>query len=122
MSDTQTVEAYLANLPERDRVALEGLRKVIRATAPAAAETIAYDMPAFRLNGRFLVSFAAYKRHCSLFPASALVREACGDELEPYIHGRATIQFRPDRPLAADLVRRIIEVRVAEVTAPGAAD
>ena len=117
MPDTSSVEAYLASLPDASRTVLENLRHQIRVAAPGAEETIAYDMPAFRLNGRFLVSCAAYKRHCSLFPASADVQEACGAELVPYLHGRATIQFRPEQPLPEDLVRRIIEVRVREVEA-----
>ncbi len=115
MPDPSSAEAYLAGLPEATRVVLEDLRRQIRAAAPGAEETIAYEMPAFRLNGRFLVSFAAYKHHCSLFPASADVQEACGAELVPYLHGRATIRFRPAQPLPDDLVRRIIEARVREI-------
>jgi uncharacterized protein YdhG (YjbR/CyaY superfamily) len=122
MPDTSSVDAYLASLPDASRIVLEDLRRKIRAAAPGAEEAIAYDMPAFRLNGRFLVSCAAYKRHCSLFPASADVQEACGAELVPYLHGRATIRFRPTQPLPDDLVRRIIEVRVREIqTGSGAA-
>ena len=73
-------------------------------------------MPAFRLNGRFLVSYAAYKHHCSLFPASAAVQEACGVELEPYFQGKGDDPVPAGAAAArADLVRRIIEVRVGEI-------
>ena len=61
-----------------------------------------------------LVSYAAYKKHYSLFPASGAVVEALGHELTPYLVGKGTIRFPADRPIPIDLVRRIIEVRVAE--------
>jgi uncharacterized protein YdhG (YjbR/CyaY superfamily) len=109
-----TVDAYLAALHELERTVLEGLRATIRAAAPEATEEIAYDMPAFRIDGRFLVSYAAYKRHCSLFPASRAVIDALGDEVAPYVKGKATIQFRADAPLSDSLVTRIVAIRLAE--------
>ncbi len=71
-------------------------------------------MPAFRLQGRFLVSYAAYTRHCSLFPASQAVQDALGDEIAPYVKGRGTIQFRADAPPSDDLVARIVRIRLGE--------
>jgi uncharacterized protein YdhG (YjbR/CyaY superfamily) len=71
-------------------------------------------MPAFKDHGRFLVSYAAFKDHCSLFPASAAVTEALGEELKPYFTGKATIRFHADEPLPAALVRRIVKVRLEE--------
>lgn len=110
-----SVEDYLAGLPEERRVGVEELRKTIKAAAPEATESIAYLMPAFRSHGgQFLVSYAAYKMHYSLFPASDAVIEAGGDELKPYLAGKGTIQFPADKPLPTKLVAKIIKVRVAE--------
>ncbi len=114
MATPTSVDTYLAALPDRERAVLEHLRATIRAAAPGAIETIAYDMPAFRVYGRFLVSYAAYRHHCSLFPASQAVRDALGEELEPYLKGKATIQFRATEPLSDSLVTRIVEVRLTE--------
>jgi len=114
MAAPTSVEEYLSALPEESRAALEYLRKTIKAAAPEATETIAYPMPAFRDRGRLLVSYAAFKNHCSLFPASYAVMEALGEELKPYLHGKATIRFRADKPLPAALVKRIILVRIEE--------
>jgi uncharacterized protein YdhG (YjbR/CyaY superfamily) len=114
MAGPISVEDYLAALPEESRIALEKLRKTIKAAAPHAIETIAYQMPAYRDRGRFLVSFAAYKHHCSLFPASRAVMEALGDELKPYFSGKGTIRFHPSKPLPAALVRRIVKIRLEE--------
>ena len=108
------VEEYLAALPEESRAALEKLRKTIKAAAPEATETISYQMPAFKDQGRFLVSYAAFKDHCSLFPASYAVIEALGEELKPYFTGKGTIRFHPSKPLPAALVKRIVKARLEE--------
>jgi uncharacterized protein YdhG (YjbR/CyaY superfamily) len=93
------VDEYIAALPPVPRRALEELRKAIRAAAPDAVETIAYGMPAFRQDGRFLVSYAAYRDHCSLFPASPGARGVLGDRLERYLSGKGTLRFHRDDPI-----------------------
>jgi Uncharacterized conserved protein len=108
MAAPTSVEDYLAALPEEQRIALEKLRKTIRAVAPKATETISYQMPAFKQDGRFLVSYAAFKDHCSLYPASYAVMEALGDDLEPYFSGKGTLRFQADRPIPAALVKKIV--------------
>jgi uncharacterized protein YdhG (YjbR/CyaY superfamily) len=114
MAAPTSVEDYLAAVPEEPRAALEKLRRTIKAAAPDATETISYQMPAFKDDGRFLVSYAAFKDHCSLFPASEAVIQALGEELKPYFSGKGTIRFHADRPLPAALVRKIVKVRLEE--------
>ena len=115
MPAPSSVADYLAGLPADRRAALEVLRRTILAAAPEAAEGIAYQMPALRSHGgQFLVSYAAFRRHYSLFPASAAVVEALGADLTPYLAGKGTIRFAADQPIPADLVTRIVEIRLAE--------
>jgi uncharacterized protein YdhG (YjbR/CyaY superfamily) len=115
MAAPTSVEEYLAALPDERRAVMEELRQTVNAAAPEATETIAYEMPALRSHGgQFLVSYAAYKRHYSLFPASEAVIEAGGDELKPYLAGKGTIRFPADEPLPTALVTKIVKVRVAE--------
>jgi uncharacterized protein YdhG (YjbR/CyaY superfamily) len=110
-----SVEEYLAALPDERRAVMEELRRTIKAAAPDATETIAYLMPAMRSHGgQFLVSYAAYKKHYSLFPASEAVIEAGGEELKPYLAGKGTIQFPANKPIPTALVAKIVKVRVAE--------
>jgi uncharacterized protein YdhG (YjbR/CyaY superfamily) len=110
-----TVDDYLAALPPERRVGVEELRRAVRTAAPEATETIAYQMPALRgRGGQFLVSYAAFKRHYSLFPASGAVIEALGDELTPYLAGKGTIRFPASGPIPTDLVTRIVKVRLTE--------
>jgi uncharacterized protein YdhG (YjbR/CyaY superfamily) len=120
--EPKTVDGYIAAQPDDRRAALETLRQTIRTAAPDAEETIAYDMPAFRSHGgQFLVSYAAYKKHYSLFPASGEVVEALGNEIAPYLAGKGTIHFPADRPIPAALVTKIVKVRIAENAARGRA-
>ncbi len=115
MTAPDPVDEYMAGLPEDRRVAMEQLREAIRAGAPEATEALAYNMPAFRSHGgQFLVSYDAYKRHYSVFPASEAVIEGLGDELTPYLAGSGTIRFPADRPIPTSLVTRIVEIRFRE--------
>jgi uncharacterized protein YdhG (YjbR/CyaY superfamily) len=114
VSDRDAVEAYLASVPELHRAALQHLRQTIAAAAPHATETISYQMPAFRDGKRLLVSYAAFKAHCSLFPMSGAAVEACGEKLAPYVAGKGTLRFDPAAPIPDDLVRRIVAFRLAE--------
>lgn len=115
MAALTTVDEYLLTIPDDRRAGVQTLRRTITAAAPEAMETIAYGMPAFRSHGgQFLVSYAAYKRHYSLFPASGAVLEALGDELTPYLAGKGTIQFPADQPIPVATVTKIVGVRVAE--------
>jgi uncharacterized protein YdhG (YjbR/CyaY superfamily) len=74
-------------------------------------------MPAFRLDGDFLVSYAAFKHHYSLFPASGAVLDALGDELTPYLAGKGTIRFPADRPIPVPLVTQVVKLRLIELGA-----
>jgi uncharacterized protein YdhG (YjbR/CyaY superfamily) len=113
-----TVDAYLASLPDERRERLTAMRAMVVAAAPGADEVIAYDMPALRLDGQFLISFASYKHHDSLFPASDGVETELADEVRPYRAGKGTIRFPASEPLPLDLIRRIVEIRVREHVAP----
>jgi uncharacterized protein YdhG (YjbR/CyaY superfamily) len=109
------LEDYLASLPEDRRDAIRRIRALALAAAPEAEEAISYDMPALRLDGRFLVSWSAFKWHYSLFPASAMVVQALGDDVTPYLAGRGTFRFPADRPIPEDVVTRIVRTRVTEL-------
>ncbi len=114
MTEAATVDAYLATLPDDRRVAMEQIRVAVKAAAPGAAEVITYNMPGFKTHGQFLVSYDAYKSHYSLFPASDAVVKGLGAAIEPHLAGRGTIRFKASAPIPVDLVRRIVEIRVAE--------
>lgn len=114
MATPTTVDEYLESLPLDRRAGVEELRATIRAAAPMATETISYEIPGVKVDGRLVLSYAGFAKHYSLFPASDAVREALGDELAPYLSGKGTIRFPADRPIPLALVTRFVEVRLAE--------
>jgi uncharacterized protein YdhG (YjbR/CyaY superfamily) len=114
MAVPTTVEEYLAGLPAEQRAALEKLRRAIKAAAPEATETIAYQMPAFKVNGRLVVSFAAFKDHLSLFPMSYKVIRDHAEALKPYLAQKASLHFQSHKPIPAALVKEIVKARLEE--------
>ncbi len=112
---TAQIDATLAALPADQRAALQSLRRTIAAAAPGAEEAISYGMPAFRYRGRSLVSYAAFKAHCSLFPMSSALIEALGDELAGFATAKGTLRFTPEHPLPDDIVKRIVRERMAQI-------
>ncbi len=110
----RTVDEYLAGVNDEQRVALEQLRRTIRATATGAEECISYGLAAFRLNGKPLVAFGAGANHCALYPMSGSIVAAHKHALRAYETSKGTIRFQPDQPLPAALVRKLIRARIAE--------
>ena len=114
MTTFETVDEYIGSLPEDRRGPMQEIRRAVREAAPEATEVISYNMPALKQDGRFLVSYSAFKRHYSLFAWSDEMLEAIGDDLRRHATGRGTIQFPADEPIPVDLVRRVVEFRLAE--------
>jgi uncharacterized protein YdhG (YjbR/CyaY superfamily) len=116
-----TIDEYLEGTPQEMRDALEKLRAVIRKAAPQAEEAIGWGMPMFKLKGKNLVGFAAFKEHCSFFPMSTTVMEAFESELASYSTSKGAIRFKADKSLPASLVKKIVKERIKENEARAAA-
>ena len=109
----KNTDEYIAKVPEPARTTLKKIRAVIRSVVPReATETISYGIPAFKHNG-VLVWFAAFSKHCSLFPTASVI-EAFKHELKGYTISKGTIQFPVDKPLPATLVKRLVKARIAQ--------
>src|SRR5438045_2014742 len=103
---------YLAAVSSEKRHALEKLRQAIKAAAPKAEECISYQVPAFRLNGKFLVAYGAAANHCAFYPGSTV--QALKDELKGYNTSKGTIRFPADKPLPTALVRKLVRLRIED--------
>lgn len=114
----KTIDAFLAALPPGQQSALQRLREAILAAAPGAEECISYGVPAFRLNGRFLLAFGATAKHCAFYPGAVV--DAFREELKPWSTSKGTIRFQPDQPLPKALIRKLVRAQIAR-RAPGRA-
>ena len=113
MPAPSSVDAYLAGLPDDRRAELERLRRIVRALAPEAVETIAYGMPAYKIGARYFIGFGTTKSHCSFYVGHAPL-DVLAAELAPYRLWKGTINYKADAPLPVDLVTRIVEARLVE--------
>jgi uncharacterized protein YdhG (YjbR/CyaY superfamily) len=113
-----TVGEYIGSFPEDVQILLRQMRAAVLENAPGAEESFAYNMPAYKLNGRPLVYFAGFKNHIGFY-ATPSGHEEFAEELSQYKQGRGSVQFPLGRPLPLDLIVRIVRFRVKENLARG---
>src|SRR6266404_2704472 len=110
-SKPKSHDDYLAAVTEDKRGALQKLRKAIKMAAPRAEECISYQLPAFRLNGKFLVAYGAAANHCAFYPGSVI--RVLKSELKGYDTSKGTLRFPAEKPLPATLVRKLVKLQMA---------
>ncbi|MCW2783747.1 MAG: hypothetical protein JWP74_264 [Marmoricola sp.] len=109
------IDDYLAGVAEPKRTTLEQLRQQILAVLPDAEECISYGMPAFRLDGKVVVGFAAFKNHLSYLPHSGSVLTALATELTDYVYTAGSLHFPVDQTLPTQLVEKLLATRLAQL-------
>lgn len=109
---SKEVDQHLAKIPEPQRSTLQSLRKTIREVIPEAKEVISYGFPGYKLDGKIICGFDAFKNHCSFFPHSSLVIPELEKELVNYKTSKGALQFEIDKPLPKTLVRKLINTRI----------
>ena len=108
-----TVDEYILTFPREVQLLLEQIRSIIKKNAPNAQESIAYAMPAYKLNGKPLVYFAGFKKHLGFY-ATPTGHTAFTEELSGYKQGKGSVQFPLNKPIPFDLIERIVKFRVQE--------
>jgi uncharacterized protein YdhG (YjbR/CyaY superfamily) len=111
----QEIDDYLATIDEPKRGTLNVLRATIAGIIPEAEQCISYGMPAFRMNGKVIAGFAAFKNHLAYLPHSGSVFPELREELVDYVITSGSLHFSIDTPLPEPLVRKLIEVRLRQI-------
>lgn len=109
----QTVDEYIRTFPEIVQLILQQIRETIKLNAPEAVESIAYQMPAYKTNGKPLIYFAGYKNHIGLY-ATPSGHSEFAEELSNYKQGKGSVQFPLHKPIPYELVRKIVLFKVKE--------
>src|SRR5262245_45107188 len=117
-SPASQVRAYFAAATPQSRKVLKAMRKAILDVAPEAEEVFSYRMPGFRLEGKALMWYAAFKAHTSVFPITAAIRKTYAADLKGLKTSTGTVQFPLDTPLPLGLLKKLAKARVAEVQRP----
>jgi uncharacterized protein YdhG (YjbR/CyaY superfamily) len=105
------VDEYLRGVDQPKRSTLEALRHTILEIVPEAEQGISYRVPAFRVRGKVVAGFAAFKDHLSYLPFSGSVLGQVGDELRGYSMTKSALHFPVDRPLPKTLVEKLVAAR-----------
>jgi uncharacterized protein YdhG (YjbR/CyaY superfamily) len=103
---TATIDEYIAGAPEDVRPVLERIRRTIHEAVPGAGEKISYNMPTITVDGQYLVYFAAWKHHISVYP---IPRSGLEDELAPYLAAKGTLRFPLKTPIPYELIGRVAQ-------------
>jgi uncharacterized protein YdhG (YjbR/CyaY superfamily) len=111
----QDVDRYLERIPQPQRLTLQGLRRTIVEIIPEAEEVISYGFPGYKIDGKIICGFDAFKNHCSFFPHSSLVIPALENELKNYKTSKGSLQFAVDKPLPKSLVKKLIATRMRQL-------
>ncbi len=109
------VDDYLAHVEEPKRATLQATRDTILRIIPEAEQCISYGSPAFRVDGKVVAGFAAFKNHLAYLPHSGSVFPELRDELTGYVTTSGSLHFAIDTPLPESVVRKLVEVRLRQL-------
>lgn len=113
------IDDYLKDVEPAQKAALERVRVIVRQTVPDAEEVITYGMPGFKYKKKYLIAFAAFKDHLSVFPAAGPV-EALRDELSGFEQTKGSVHFTVEHPVPDELIKELLTIRVNDINDPRA--
>lgn len=110
-SDFKSIDEYISTFPDEIAKRLETVRKIMKDELSDATETISYQIPCFKQNGKYVIYFAGYKNHLSIYPIPPGPSDF-QKEIEPYIKGKGTLQFSNNKNLPVELIRKMTKMAI----------
>lgn len=110
----KTVDQYIAQFPDDVQKILEKIRQAIKKEIPDAEEVISYRIPTFKVNGKYIIYFAGFKNHVSVYPITDGARKKFSKELSSYLSGKGTVQFPLDKPIPYGLIAKLAKYKLQE--------
>lgn len=107
------IDEYISTFPEEVQGTLEKIRQTVHKVVPEATEAVSYGIPTFKLNGKYVVYFAGWKHHISLYPIPR-GDDALQKELTPFVTGKGTVQFPMDKSIPYELVEKMVRLLVQD--------
>lgn len=112
MKPYKTVDEYLANFSGETRKKLDTIRKMIKKEIPSGEEVISYGIPTIKIEGKYIIYFAGYPNHVSIYPLPQ--NEQLREEIKSYIAGKGTLKFPLDKPLPVELIQKVIQAKLED--------
>ncbi len=112
MKKDTRIDDYIAKFPQDIQTILRKVRTTIQTAAPQAEEGFVYGVPSFTL-GKYLVGFAAFKKHIGLYPTPSGITHFKRD-LQPYKTSKGAITFPLEEKIPYTLIAKIVKYRVRE--------
>jgi uncharacterized protein YdhG (YjbR/CyaY superfamily) len=100
----ESVDQYIASFPQQTQEVLNKIRQTIHSVMPEADQVISYNIPTFKVGGKYVVYFAGYDKHVSVYPVH---QSTLDKELAPYLSGKGTAKFPLDKPIPYDLIKKV---------------
>jgi len=111
------IDDYLKDVEPAQKAALERVRAIVKRTIPDAEEVITYGMPGFKYKQKYLIAFAAFKDHLSVFPSAGPLK-ALKDELSDFKQTKGSVHFTVERPIPEELIEKMLAIRVKDINNP----
>ncbi|NUQ86237.1 MAG: DUF1801 domain-containing protein [Anaerolineales bacterium] len=110
----KTIDQFISEYPPEIQTILQKIRAAIHKSAPGAEEAMAYGIPTFRLNGKNLVHFSAFKEHIGFYPTPSGIAKF-KKELPAYEGAKGSVKFPLNKEIPYALIGKITQFRVKEV-------
>jgi uncharacterized protein YdhG (YjbR/CyaY superfamily) len=112
---TNQIDEYIRTFPQETQEILQKIRKAVNKSAPGCEETMSYGIPTLKLNGKYVVYFAGFKNHVSVYPIFVTTGDkTLQKELMPYLSGKGTAKFPLNKPIPYDLIEKIAKLKLQE--------